>query len=288
MRKKSDRKMDRLPTSPSQSDNQAAGRESVPGGFSVVVGIGASAGGLETLKAFCSAMPPTSDNLCFVVIMHLPPDRMTMLPEILAHHTPLDVMKADEGMSLVPNTVYCLPADKELVIQKGRFVLREPLVPGRVSHVIDRFFSLLATEQAERAIAIIFSGAGNDGAKGVVGIKKHGGIVIVQAPETAIYPDMPQSAVATGMAGMILPVAAMPEKIFEIIGRLSPTVFWKEQQGGIEEQLATILQLVKKKTGHDFKSYKTETVLRRLQRRMMVNDIHGRDRVRCAPHQGSP
>jgi PAS domain S-box-containing protein len=274
MRNNDGRKMDRLPAMHSQADNQGAGRESVPGEFPVVVGIGASAGGLETLKEFFSAMPPISDNFCFVVIMHLPPDRMTMLPEILAYHTRLKVMKADEGMSLLPNTVYCLPADNELFIRDGRFLLREPAIPGRVSHVIDRFFRSLAMEQAERAIAVIFSGAGNDGAQGVKEIKKHGGIVIVQVPETAIYPDMPQSAVATGMTDIVLPVAAMPEKIIEIIGRLSPTASGKEQLAGFEEQLATILQLVKKKTGHDFKSYKTETVLRRLQRRMTVNDIH--------------
>jgi two-component system CheB/CheR fusion protein len=274
MRKKSDCEMDRLPALGSQADNQRAGMESVPGEFPVVVVIGASAGGLETLKEFFSAMPQTSDNFCFVVLMHLPPDRTTMLPEILAHHTPLNVMKADEGMSLLPNTVYCLPADKELTILNGRFLLREPAIQGRVSHVIDRFFSSLATEQAERAIAIIFSGAGYDGAQGIKEIKKHGGIVIVQAPETAIYPDMPLSAIATGMADIVLPVAAMPEKIIEIIDRFSPAASGKEQQAGFEEQLATILQLVKKKTGHDFKSYKTETVLRRLQRRMTVNDIH--------------
>lgn len=266
--------MARLPALRSQADNLAAGVESVPGEFPVVVGIGASAGGLETLKEFFSAMPPTSDNFCFVVIMHFSPDKTTMFPEILAHHTRLNVMKADEGITLLPNTVYCLPADKELAIRDGRFLLREPAIPGRVSHVIDRFFSSLATEQAERAIAIIFSGAGNDGAQGVKEIKKHGGIVIVQAPETATYPDMPQSAVMTGMADIILPVAAMPEKIIEIIGRPSPTASWKEQQAEFDEQLANILQLVKKKTGHDFKSYKTETVLRRLQRRMTVNDIH--------------
>jgi two-component system CheB/CheR fusion protein len=239
---------------------------------SIIVGIGASAGGLEALQEFFTATPPDS-GMSFVAVMHFAPDRTSLLPEILKRYTPMEVLTASDGMTLKPNTVYVIPAAKDLTISDSRLQLEKPVQLHGVHHPIDRFLRTLAAEMTERAIAVILSGSGTDGAEGVKAVKEAGGVVMVQEPNSAVYSSMPQSAIATGTPDMVLPVAQIPGKIIQIIRREDHVNTWAEQTAELGWQLRAIFRIVKDNTGHDFSSYKMDTILRRIERRMKVNGL---------------
>lgn len=183
-----------------------------------VVCLGASAGGLETLEQVFSNLPPDS-GMAFVVVVHLDPTHKTLLPELLARYTRMEVCTAEEGMTVEPNTVYVIPANRDMTISGGQLRLEEPQAPRGMRHTIDVFLRSLASDMEENAIAVILSGTGTDGTQGVKAVKEAGGIVVVQDETTAKYPGMPQSAIATGVADLILPAHKIPEKIIEIAHR---------------------------------------------------------------------
>jgi two-component system, chemotaxis family, CheB/CheR fusion protein len=183
-----------------------------------VVGLGASAGGLETLEQFFTNMPPDS-GMAFVVVVHLDPTHKTLLPELLGRYTRMEVCLAEEGMTVEPNRIYVIPANRDMTLSGGELHLEEPVAPRGMRHTIDVFFRSLSADMEENAIAVILSGTGTDGTQGVKAIKETGGIVVVQEMESAKYPGMPQSAIATGMADLVVPVQEMPEKIREIVNR---------------------------------------------------------------------
>ena len=239
----------------------------------LVVGIGASAGGLQALKEFFAAMPADS-GLAFLVVMHLPPDPTCRLSEILSGYTPMNTLDAQEGMALLPNTVYILPAGRDLVPGSGCFQRCKTAKTDRVDQVIDRVFCALVEELSHRVIAIILSGAGNDGSRGVTAVKRGGGIVFAQTPASARYPDMPKNAIDTLDVHMVLLPAQMPEKIIEICQLLQGGAPRTEHHPARDAEFAEILALVKAKTGHDFGSYKSDTVMRRIQRRMALNGLN--------------
>lgn len=169
-----------------------------------VVCLGASAGGLETLEQFFSHMPPDS-GMAFVVVVHLDPTHKTLLPELLARYTRMEVCTAEEAMTLEPNMVYVIPANRDMTVSGQQLHLEEPQAPRGMRHTIDVFLRSLATEMEENAVAVILSGTGSDGTQGVKAVKEAGGIVVVQDEATAKYPGMPRSAIATGVADLILP-----------------------------------------------------------------------------------
>jgi PAS domain S-box-containing protein len=241
---------------------------------SAIVGIGASAGGLEALQQLFAAMPSDS-GMSFVVIMHLVPDITSMLPEILSRCTSMEVVPVKERMNPQPNTVYVIPPGKDLNISGRRLRVEEQAQPRGVHHPVDRFLRSLAAEMAERSIAVILSGSGTDGAEGAKAVKGVAGIVVVQEPNSALYSGMPRSAIGTGAADLILPVEQIPAKLIEIARRLIVLSSRTRQAVEIDEQLHAIFHIVKAKTGHDFSSYKTNTVLRRIERRMTVNGVSG-------------
>lgn len=239
-----------------------------------MVGLGASAGGLETLEQFFSHMPPDS-GMAFVVVVHLDPTHKTLLPELLARYTRMEVCTAEEGMTVEPNVVYVIPANRDMTVSGGQLHLEEPQAPRGMRHTIDVFLRSLAVDMEENAIAVILSGTGTDGTQGVKAVKEAGGIVVVQEEATAKYPGMPQSAIATGVADLILPTPKIPEKILEMAHRSTLLAQRKEAEPAkqVTEQLKAIFRIVNSRTGHDFSAYKVSTIMRRIERRMAVNDI---------------
>jgi two-component system CheB/CheR fusion protein len=230
----------------------------------IVVGIGASAGGHEALEQLFT-MLPADCCLAFVVVMHLPADGPSLLADILKRHTSLQVVTAEDGIPLRPNTIHVCPPDKDLTVRDGRLRLHSRSKQLLPHHPIDRFFSALAEDFGERAVAVVLSGFGADGSEGVMRIKESGGIVLVQSPETATNPFMPQNAVDTGAADLILPMEEIADRLAHIS---RGDIFF---QTTLEDDLKSLFSMLEAKTSHDFSSYRRNTVLRRIKRRMAVN-----------------
>ena len=232
--------------------------------------MGASAGGLEALQLFFANMPSNS-GAAFVVVQHLSPDYKSLMAEILGKYTGMTVIQAEEGMAVEPDAVYLIPPKHNLTFRNGRLFLM-PHVHSGLNHPIDIFFESLATEMKERAVAVIFSGTGSDGTNGIKTIKEHGGLVIVQNPETARFDGMPRSAINTGLADFILSPTAIAEEILNIC-KFPSVTFHNEASSHTfsdEESLFCIYTQLKKISGIDFTYYKRTTVLRRIERRMVV------------------
>lgn len=242
---------------------------------SIVIGIGASAGGLEALQQFFSYMPPNS-GLSFVVVQHLSPDYKSLMADILGKHTEMSVCQAENHMAVEPDTVYLIPPKKYMTIKDGRLLLSE--APGTLNHPIDAFFASLAAEKREHSIAVVLSGTGSDGTNGVKIVKEHGGLVIAQAPESAKFDGMPRSVINTGLADFVL----SPEEIAEEILNFSNTpvllrplrsdslITDDDSLFSEEETLSHIYTILKNASGIDFTYYKRSTILRRIERRMLV------------------
>lgn len=239
----------------------------------ITVGIGASAGGQEALEQLFTAMP-SDCGLSFVVIMHLPPDGLSFLAEMLGRYTTMNVVTAEEGIPLRPNHVYVIPPGQAMTMCNGLLHLKEPGVVEQ-HRPIDCFLHSLAEEAGELAMAVILSGDGTDGGKGVQHIRDAGGVVIVQDPDSAINPAMPRSAIAGGASDIVLPAEKIPVTIAEIARRTCRLSSRTCREITLDEDLRAIFSIVKAKTGHDFSSYKSNTVMRRIERRMMVNDVAG-------------
>ncbi len=247
-----------------------AGDSNGPPPIPHVVGIGASAGGLNALKRFFGAMPADS-GMSFVVVMHLDPARRSMLDGILARSTQMEILIAEDGMPLSPDTIYIAPPRREITILDDNLRLAEPQTPGRLHHRIDTFLQSLAADQGERGIAVVLSGTGSDGTRGVRAVKEAGGTVFVQDEESAEHPGMPLSAMASGAADRILPVEQMPASIIDVTGSTVPLLPFPTE--ALEAHLSEIFRLVKTATGHDFSSYKESTIVRRIERRMAMNGL---------------
>lgn len=241
-----------------------------------IIGIGASAGGLETLEMFFTHLPDdTGISMSFIVVQHIPPDYKSILTELLKQYTKLQVYEAEDGMVIAPNSVYVIPANRELTIRKGRLCLNVPNRPRGLCLFIDILFRSLAQEQKERSVCIVFSGAGTDGTLGLKAVKDEGGMAMAQDPDTAAYKSMPRSAVDTGLVDYVLPPGEMPEYLISYIKHS----FGKEKKLARllsrkdTDSLQKILTLIHAHTGHDFSGYKQSTIVRRIERRLAVNMI---------------
>ena len=239
-----------------------------------IVGIGASAGGLETLEAFFSKIPAKAD-IAFVVIQHLSPQHKSIMVELLAKHTPLAVRQINDGMHLSPGCVYVTPADKNVAIFNRTLHLMEPIKGCGINMPIDFFFRSLSEDQKEKAIGIILSGTASDGTLGIKAIKAEGGMAMVQDPATAKYDGMPKSAVATGVIDFIEPIDQMPQTLFEYIRHpfLNSQGSIRLSEAGTQSQLNKIFALIRSATGHDFSNYKPSTIQRRIGRRLAVHQL---------------
>ena len=235
----------------------------------LIIGLGASAGGLEALQQFFDSMPSGS-NMSFVVIQHLSPDYKSLLAEILGKHTEMEVLQAENAMVVLPNHVYLIPPKNNMVLRDGKLFLKE-YVHGSINHPIDIFFASLAEEMKERSIAVVLSGTGSDGTSGIKVIKEQAGLVIVQDPSSAKFDGMPKSAINTGLADFVLTPREIADEIMNFCNY--PTVIQPEESTEIfsdEEQLARIYAILRKQCGIDYTHYKRTTVTRRIERRMVV------------------
>ncbi len=251
----------------------AAALDQSVAGRGVIVGLGASAGGLEALKAFFRAMPPKT-GLVFVVVVHLDPTHESLLPELLANVTGLTVAHAQDRQPLEADHVYVIPPNRTLTIDQGLVRVREVADRGGLRGVIDHFFRSLAVAEGERAIAVVLSGTGTEGTVGARSVKSEGGLVIAQAPETASQPGMPASVIATGLVDVVAAPEKMPEVILAYVRRAGvnepPAA---EAETKPLEGLPAILAVLRTRTKNDFRGYKKGTIQRRIERRMGLQQV---------------
>lgn len=261
------------------SDPSASGSvSSLDHGGEYVVGIGASAGGLEALRSFFAGMPAET-GLRFVVIQHLAADHKSLMVELLGRSTQMKVCKAEEGMELEPNHIYLIQPGFNLLLD-GINLHLEPTPGGKTLNLpIDLFFRSLAEQCKERAVAVILSGTGSDGARGIRAVKEAGGMIMVQAEDSAKFAGMPASAIATGTADYVLPVEDIPEQLVQYSQH--PFASRSLGEAGLLSAKSNDLELICKRLkatqGLDFSQYKQATLVRRIERRMNVaqlQDVH--------------
>ncbi|HEY1109498.1 MAG TPA: chemotaxis protein CheB, partial [Opitutaceae bacterium] len=259
------------PTSAASRAKSAAAAS--PGGI-FVVGVGASAGGLQALQAFFGALTEPL-NAAFVVVQHLSPDFKSFMVELLAKHTRMQVQRAEHGAAVRAGNIYLIPPKVTLTISRGRLQLAKS-DPRRGLHLpIDEFFISLAQDQQRRAVAIVLSGTGSDGTAGIRAIKDAAGMVMVQSEDSAQFDGMPRSAIATGLADFVLPPAEMPGHLARYLSHplLAPNHAATRERGNVEATLGEIFTLLRGQTGVDFSHYKPATIDRRIERRMSVCQI---------------
>ncbi|MFN2359222.1 MAG: chemotaxis protein CheB, partial [Desulfotignum sp.] len=245
----------------------------VANGFPIV-GIGASAGGLEAFESFFKAMPEDS-GMAFVLVSHLDPTHNSLLPELIQKKTPMKVHQITDGMQIQPNMIYIIPPNKDMAIVNGVLHLMDLPHPRGFNLPIDSFFKSLARDRGAGAIGIILSGTGSDGSLGLKQIKGELGMVMVQDEDSAKYAGMPRSAVATGLVDYVLPADKMPEALIKYTRHAIAQP--RRNITGNDEKMQPALQkiyiLLRTHTGHDFSLYKENTITRRVERRMHVHQI---------------
>lgn len=232
-----------------------------------IVGIGASAGGLEAIHDLFDYMPQNT-GFSFVVIQHLSPDYKSLMAELLTRHTEMRVQEAEDGMNVEADCIYVIPSKKLMTIKNGKLQLDEKLKSSAPNNAIDIFFMSLAVEAKTQAIGIILSGTGSDGTKGLLAIEKAGGTIIVQDPLTAEFDGMPNSAIGTGHADLILPPEMIGEELLEYIQEAPFLKSLNRLSHADEATLKEIIDLLHQSTKHDFAHYKRPTLFRRLAKRM--------------------
>ncbi len=229
-----------------------------------IVGLGASAGGLESLERVFSELPD-EPGLAFVIVQHLSPDFRSLMDEILGRQTSMSVGIANDGEQVVANRVYLLPPGNEMTIEAGRLKLHDKAADQKLSFPIDRFFESLAADAGRRAVAVVLSGTGSDGSRGIRSINRNGGTVLVERPDTAKFDGMPLTAAATGVADRVLAATEIGQYL-RMLGADEQGRYGRDGDRSVGV-LQSILWLLHESTGIDFSLYKTTTVARRVDRR---------------------
>lgn len=239
-----------------------------------IVGIGASAGGLEAFELFFAHTLPDS-GMAYVLVSHLDPNHVSMLTEILQRVTSMPMLEAQDNMRVARNSVYVIPPNRDMIFSNGTLKLSMPTMPHGYRMPIDFFLRSLAKEQGEKAIGIILSGTGSDGSLGLRDIHSVGGLSLVQDPQTAKFDGMPISAMESGHPTYVLSPDKMPEVLAGAMKQFSrrPAVMESEDNPAEIRLLKKILDLIHTSTGHDFSQYKKSTLTRRIARRMAQNNI---------------
>ena len=245
-----------------------------------VVGIGASAGGLKGLITFFERMPPTS-GMAFVIILHLSPKHESNLDKVLQAVTEMPVLQVSEAVEIRKDHIYVISPAKHLSMVHGSLQVSTPPTQRDRHTSIDLFFRTLGETQKARAMCIVLSGTGSDGTVGLKSIKEEGGIAIAQEPGEAEYDSMPRNAIGSGMVDFVLPVAEMPQKLLKLNQNAQLIELPHADELPIEldttrradTALREVLQILRARTGHDFAQYKRATVLRRIERRLQVNQL---------------
>jgi len=238
-----------------------------------IIGIGASAGGLEALEHFLHHVPKDS-GMAFVIVQHLDPTRKGIMPELLQRATEMKVIQVKDRTAVQPDVVYVIPPNKDMSILHGVLHLLEPESQRGLRLPIDFFLRSLAQDQQEHSIGVILSGMGSDGTLGVRAIKENAGVVLVQDPATAKFDGMPRSAIDSGLADIVAAVDDLPGRIVAYLqrtplGHSLETPLENKTQGGLEKAII----LLRARTGHDFSLYKRDTLYRRIERRMGIHQI---------------
>jgi two-component system CheB/CheR fusion protein len=252
-----------------------------------IVGIGASAGGLDSLERLFSHLPADT-GMAFVVLQHLSPDFKSLMDELLSRRTRMTIRQAEHDQPIEPNSIYLLPPMKEMIIRQRRLLLNDRDPRSGLTLPIDLFLRSLAHDAGERAIAIILSGSGSDGSRGIQEISKAGGRIFVESPDTAQFNGMPLSAMRTGKVDHVLP----PEEIALAVATIdkadgSPSADGQraDEDGGVD----AIMRLLRDEYSIDFSHYKASTVTRRIERRLALNrwiDIdHYVEQLRSDPRE---
>lgn len=238
-----------------------------------IVGLGASAGGLEALEQFLASVPVGS-GLAYIVVQHLDPTHKAMLVELLQRATVMPVREATESMRVEPDVVYVIPPNSELSVVRGLLHLAQPSQPRGMRLPIDLLFGSLAREQGDRAIGVVLSGMGSDGTVGLQAIKAQGGLTLAQQPESAQFDSMPVSAITAVSADIIAPPSELPLRILRVLTAQRAA----SQQAAVGDDgslqvLESILGLLREHSKHDLSLYKTSTLRRRVERRMGVHSL---------------
>ncbi len=237
-----------------------------------IVGIGASAGGLEALEGFFINVPENS-GMAFIVIQHLSPDHKGILGELLQRVTKMQVYTVTDRMKVSPNCVYVIPSNKSMSILNGELHLFKLVEVHGPRLPIDFFFRSLAIDQKEKSIGIILSGMGSDGSLGLKAIKEQSGLVMVQDPESAKFDSMPRSAIDSVVVDIVASVNELPESLIKLIQH-SPKSLIKEELEKDSSSLDKVIILLRNHTGNDFSQYKKNTMYRRIERRMGVHQLN--------------
>lgn len=234
-----------------------------------IITVGASAGGLEAIQEFFDHMPQTG-NMSFVVIQHLSPDYKSLLVDLIGRRTHMKVLEATHNTPVTANCVYVIPNNKQIRIQKNRLLLSDKTNDKAPNNAIDVFLHSLAADKRDRAVAVILSGTGTDGTKGIAAIKENGGLVMVQKPATAKFDGMPNSALSSGCVDVEDSPAGIAEALAKEIYQAEQEMKTSDPD---EKTLARIFDLIYKAAGQDFHYYKTPTILRRINRKMFQHNL---------------
>jgi two-component system CheB/CheR fusion protein len=244
-----------------------------------IVGIGASAGGVEALEVLFQGLPPDS-GMAFVLVTHLPVGYVTTLPEIIGRHSAMAVTIAANGELIEPNHVYVCPASYILTIKEARLVLA-PRGSGPVPNLVDALLYSLAEDRGEQAIGIVLSGGGSDGAVGIGAIKQAGGFTMAQGPDGSepAQTSMPATAIATGLVDIVLPIEEMADRLVQLASSglsqeaLAAHDKFENKTEEVDEAKLVISRILEKQLGHDFSGYKGKTFIRRVLRRMQITQF---------------
>jgi len=263
----------RRPKKPAHTARQTT--PAPPAGVSFpIVGIGASAGGLEALEQFLGRVPVGS-GMAFVIVQHLDPTHKGIMPELLQRATGMKVIQVKDRTRVRPDCVYVIPPNKDMSILHGVLHLLEPAAPRGLRLPIDFFLRSLALDQQEHSVGVILSGMGSDGTLGLRAIKEKAGVVLVQEPATAKFDGMPRSAIDAGLADIVAPVDELPGKILAFLQR---TPLIARTEVALADKTLSALEkaiiLLRAHTGHDFSLYKRNTLCRRIERRMGIHQIN--------------
>ncbi|MBK5915587.1 chemotaxis protein CheB [Rhodocyclus purpureus] len=264
------------PPSPQQSRIGTASEPALPAAAArefPIVGIGCSAGGLEALEKFLIHVPAGS-GIAIIIVQHLPPDHVSALPSLLQRFTSMKVVEVVDGMRAEPDVVHIIPPNKDLLLLHGRLRLLAPVAAHGLRLPIDFFLRSLAEERKEKAVGVILSGMGSDGVLGLRAIKEKGGLTLVQDPACVQAANMPLAAVEAGVADIVAPAEELPVRILDSLRRLHRDL---QSEPGAKADILSALEkiviLLRDRRGHDFSLYKTNTLVRRVERRMAVNQI---------------
>lgn len=247
-----------------------------------IVGVGASAGGIEALRTFFEALPARS-GAAYVIVLHLAPDHASVLPDVLRAVTAMPVVQVIDATPIEVNHVYVIAPSMVLTMVDSFLRVKKARSNDDRRAAIDLFLRSLADSHRERAVGMIFSGAGSDGSVGITRVKELGGITIAQHPDEAAFASMPRAAIVTDMIDFVLPVAEIPQRLMDlwITARriqlpehVEPDQAQAEAAESTEERvLREIMVILRTRTSHDFRHYKRATILRRIERRLQVNGL---------------